>query len=174
MLCALAAVLLVFHFSVAERGTGWEHFHVRGLDEWAMESIERGHMGSPTVRALVRDLAASDLIVHVGTSTTLPHGVGGMTQLVFDAGKYRYARITLDRNLTPDPRAAMLAHELQHALELARSEARTDEAVLDLYRRIGHRVGGQRPSYDTLAAQRAGARAGAELQGYTATAVPHR
>jgi len=168
---AIAIVLLVSFAPVAAHAADALLAHVRGLDAWARESIERGCKGSSAIRELVRLLDASDVIVHVETTTTLPPDLAGMTRFATAAYDYRYVRVTLDRDLSPDGRAATLAHELQHALELAHSGARSRSQMQDLFERIGYRSGGVRQYYDTVAAQDAGARAWAELRGYAAAAA---
>ena len=151
---------------------GPQHPQVRGLDAWARESIARGLTASPLVQELVRRLEASDLIVHVESRDALPRGVGGMTRFISLSGGVRYARVTLDRTLYPDVRAATLAHELQHAWELASSGASTRHEVAALYQQIGFRISGKQPLfYETQAAERAGTKAWEELRGYPG---PHR
>ncbi len=147
-----------------------ELFHVRSLDAWASESIQRGLADSSVFRNLVNELSQTDVIVHVETLPTLPSPFAGMTRLAADAGDYRYVRITLDRRLDPMTRAASLAHELQHAVELAESGVRTQPEMLDLLLRIGHRTGGQRAYYETAAAQEVAAQVWVELRGGTLTA----
>lgn len=137
--------------------------HVRSLDVWASESLEHGMKGAAVVRELVRQLAASNVVVYVETSAALPQTLAGVTVLVADAGGVRYARITLDRGLHPIERACTLAHELQHAVELAQSDARSQQSMRELFERIGYRVASK--VYETRAARRAGARAWAELHG---------
>ena len=60
---------------------------------------------------------------------------------------------------------AMLAHELQHARELAESGARSSAAVQALYRRIGTGSHGLDDGYETTAAIDAGRRVWNELGG---------
>lgn len=160
----VAALVLGVPLSLMARR---EEGHVRAVDTWASEALERGLSRSALVRQLVAALDASDLIVHLQTTTTLPMGTAGTTRLVSDATVCRYARIDLDRDLQPNERAAILAHELQHALELAESQARDDRAVRALYDRIGQRVSGPATVFETVAAQRAGARAWMELHSQT-------
>jgi hypothetical protein len=140
---------------------------VRGLDAWANEALQRGRGGAVLVRTLLAVVAASDLIVHVESADGLPHGLAGMTRFVAATAQHRYVRITLSRQLAPDARAATLAHELQHACELARSQARSREEMQHLYEAIGYRITGRRNFYETSAAATAGARAWAELRGHT-------
>ena len=169
----LVVVLFVFVTGPSLLADEQQRFHVRALDPWAAESITRAESGSATVRALVTALTASDVIVHVETAVTLPHPLAGMTRLLSSTGNYRYLRIVLDRDLDPHARAATLAHELQHAVEIARAGVRTDAAMKSLYQRIGFRLPGAVPYYETADAQRAGARARSELRGGTAAAAHH-
>jgi hypothetical protein len=140
------------------------HSRVRALDAWAGESLERGLSSSSLVRELVQELERSDLIVHIDSTTRMSTGLAGITRFVGRTGESRYARITLARDLYPDARAAALAHELQHAIELAHSDARSHVAMQQLFERIGYRTDRKRRLYETEAAKRAGARAWIELR----------
>jgi len=137
---------------------------VRPLDMWAVEAFDRGRARSAVIRSLIDTLEQSDLIVHVQTVTTLPQGTAGQMRLSYDAGLCRYVRIHLQRSLLPDERAAILAHELQHALELAQSSARDNEAVRALFERIGRHAGSD-DVFETAAARVAGIKAWSELRG---------
>jgi hypothetical protein len=138
--------------------------HIRALDVWADESLQRGLSYSATVRELIRELDRTDIIVHLDSAPHLAGGLAGMTRFVGIAATTRYVRITLLRDLPPDTRASTLAHELQHVIELARSDARSHAAVRALFERIGVRVDAKRRFYETGEAQRAGARAWIELR----------
>jgi len=72
------------------------------------------------------------------------------------SGGYIYLRIELHR-LRPHDTAALLAHELQHALEIVASGVTTRDEVARLYQRIGVESRGFRESqFETEAAVRAG------------------
>ena len=135
---------------------------VRPLDAWAAESFERVSARSPHARRLINRLEASGVIVHVVTAAVMPGGVAGTTRFVARRGGYRYVRVALDRQLLPDSRAAILGHELQHALEIAISDAGDHDAVRELYERIGRRVD-RREHFETAAAALAGRRVWSEL-----------
>jgi len=79
-------------------------------------------------------------------------------------GDTRYIRIDLAAMAPPDLRVATLAHELQHACEVARSHAGSHAAVRLLYRAIGREVPGSRDAYETDGAQHIGAEVWAELR----------
>jgi hypothetical protein len=75
--------------------------------------------------------------------------------------------LAVDETLPPAPRAALLGHELMHAVEVARSPWVTDQASFaSLYRQIGSRLdsSGGLTEYETVAAQRAGAAVLAEIR----------
>jgi hypothetical protein len=135
---------------------------VRALDPWAVESLERIATRSPLARRLIRRLDASNLIVHVVTATVMPSSVAGTTRFVSQRGGYRYVRVSIDRQLLPNARAAILGDELQHAVEIATSDAADHDAVRRLYERIGQRVDG-REHFETSAAARTGRRIWSEL-----------
>jgi hypothetical protein len=159
----LSLVYLSVNVSARDAGV----VHVRSLDAWAAESLQRGRDGSALVRQLLNGLAASDVIVHLESTEVMPTAVAGMTRFVAAVGEYRYVRITLDRRLDPHARAATLAHELQHACELARSHARSRLDLEHLFETIGYRISRNRRFYETNAAERAGLQAWAELRGYS-------
>ncbi len=128
----------------------------RPLDAWAAESLERGLKQSPLVRNLVDVLEASNVIVHIETSTLLPAGIGGMTKFVTSQHGYRYVRIILFRGLAPYDRVAALGHEFQHACEIARSTAQNQEEVRRLFELLGDRRPNQHDFFETHAAVLAG------------------
>jgi len=139
--------------------------HVRPMDVVARLALERGVEESPRFRALLDELDASNVIVHVVAAPSLPLGVVGTMRFVGFLGDTRYIRVTIAAALPPALRVATLGHELEHACEVARSPASTHDAVRDLYRRIGSEVPGARDAYETAAAQLIGAEVLAELRG---------
>jgi hypothetical protein len=163
-LLAVVSTALLGPVSIVAAADPREGRRVRPLDRWADETVDRGLTRSALVRELVEVLEQSDLIVHVQTITTLPAGIAGQTRLTGDAGVSRYVRVQLDRHLSPDERASVLAHELHHAVEIARSAARDDDGVRELYERIGQTAGSRRV-FETSAAREAGMRAWYELRG---------
>jgi hypothetical protein len=115
---------------------------VRLLDTAAAESA--------IVRGLLDRLAATDTIVYV-EFTASPQIARARTKLVAATPSARFLRIGLSVSLTPVDAVPLLAHELQHALEIAeRTEVRDDAGVRRLYARIGRAQGVD--SYETDAA----------------------
>jgi len=84
-----------------------------------------------------------------------------------DSAGYRFLRITLDPNLQGTTVVEMIAHELQHALEIVRAPEVTDvDTLRALYQRIGYQRerNGQRDEWETTDAQRVAERVATELK----------
>jgi hypothetical protein len=141
----LAAVLLAASAAGQEAGVGPR---VRGVDEGARQVIQAGVEASTTVRELVATLERSDLIVMVSASPPDPWQrfssleFHGSTTFRCAAGGQRFVGIWLDSTWLPRQRLAhrlsLLAHELQHAVEIARAPDVVDAERMDaLFARIG-------------------------------------
>jgi hypothetical protein len=124
-------------------------FTPRPLDAVAAETFAHAVERSTIARTLVTRLESSTVIVHIVSSASLPGGIGGTTRFVTTRGDYRYLRITLSSALPLRQRSAILAHELQHAWEVARSPASTVVELRRLFEGEGHRAG---EYYETPAA----------------------
>lgn len=114
---------------------------LRPLDADAAEAIETAVERSQTTRALVARLDSSNVIVHIELSRQLPAGISGLTRFVASRGGYRYLRITISNEIYGWARTAILAHELQHACEVADSDADDTAGLRKVFERHGHRSG---------------------------------
>jgi hypothetical protein len=121
------------------------------------EALER----SEIVRSLVATLETSNVIVHIESSHAMPTGVGGMTRFITSRGGYRYVRVTFSAELWGRERIAILAHELQHACEVANSPATDMAGIRLLFEQSGHRTG---MYYETSAAANTGRAVMTELR----------
>jgi hypothetical protein len=126
----------------------------RPLDPTAVEIFARALDRSPSVRSLVSQLEASDVIVHIDTSPALPPGVGGMTRFVTKSGGQRYLRVTVSLQMPWHARIAMLAHELKHACEVALSTVQDAAGMKRLFESEGFRPLLGRELFETAAAIR--------------------
>jgi hypothetical protein len=111
--------------------------HVRTM-QWEIAAfIEAGRARSATFRRLIATLDSSDVIVHVEPKLTRP-GLGGfLNYAVVAVGRYRYLRIAIDIRGPNSHVVPLLAHELQHAIEIADApEARDAQGVEDVFRRL--------------------------------------
>ncbi len=153
--------IFVFAFVlVASPVSAGEPLTPRPLDPIAIDTFARAQAQSSVVRSLVATLEASNVIVHIVSSRNLPMGIGGTTQFVTSRGGYRYVRITIAADLWVSGRVIILAHELQHACEIATSDADDVESLKQLFEKAGHHAGFY---YETFAAIEAGRLVRSEL-----------
>jgi hypothetical protein len=134
------------------------HSRLRTTDDKTAALIAFGLERSVTLRGLIAEIEAGDVIVHVQRENFLPGRLSGRMKLIGRAGDRRYARVVIEAELQPRQFVAALAHELQHISELVSHHGVDDEMKMaDLYRRIGreYRVSGQ-PAFETEAARRLG------------------
>lgn len=138
---------------------------VRPVDRLALAAYEFGQRRSDHFRDLVAELDRSDVIVHVVTTIELPPGIAGTTRFVALIEGSRYVRVHLAPLLTMKLRVSMLAHELQHACELARSSAASQDGVRALFSAIGRLPGRDDDVFETADAEQSGRTVWEELGG---------
>ena len=125
--------------------------HVRGATPVTQNLIAETMLRSAIVRELVARLACSDSIVYVEI-TASPEIPTARTKLVAAAGATRFLRIGINARVSNADLAPYLAHELQHAVEIAEHEEVRDEVgVRRLYLEIGRPTGAD--SFETEAAK---------------------
>jgi hypothetical protein len=135
--------------------------HVRSTDAGLLRQLRDGRVRSATFGALVDQLSRTNTIVYV------EHGICGfghyracLPHSIVIAGGSRFIRITVDPGEQGVHELAVIAHELQHALEIARApNIRTADDITALFRRIGrtpHCPRGTPECYETSAALAAG------------------
>lgn len=137
---------------------------VVALSEAAAALLALSVEGSPTITSQLWELERSGMVVYV-TNLSAGQGPGPKSYLSFLAaeGSLRYVLIRIEHwKMSPTDRLALLGHELQHALEVARAlEVKDPPGMAALFRRIGHEVSPN--SFETAAAREAGHRVRAEL-----------
>jgi hypothetical protein len=117
---------------------------------------------SRTIRELCDRLDASDVIVYVEI-TGSPLVPTARTKLVTATPDARFLRIAINNNTAPFDVAPLLAHELQHAVEIAEHEdVRDDTGVRRLYAAIGHEAAADQ--FETDAARQTERAVRAELR----------
>jgi len=136
---------------------------IRPLGEHAALTVQRGVSHSPTFREIAARLERSDVVVYVSIETRPPGRCAGATRFVAATPRLRFLHIALDPDLAPKELVALLAHELQHAIEVADApEVRDLDSFRQYYEQHGlqdQRVG----TYDSQAARETGRRVRAEL-----------
>ena len=127
--------------------------HVRLTDALTQGAFDMGMERSETFRDLVESLRGSDLIVYASSELAMPMPIVGEIHFLTTAGTHRYLRVLIRADLSPWERAAMLAHEMQHAREIAEAPGVRDIATMDKYYEvIGYRVGIDRHETDAARA----------------------
>ena len=110
--------------------------HVRTTEARILAIVEDGVTGSATFRRLVETLDASDVIVYLEPKFDRG-GLGGyLSHRMVVAGPMRYLKIALDLKGGRDRLVSLVAHELQHAVEVAEaSEVRDSRSMVRLFER---------------------------------------
>lgn len=96
--------------------------------------IAEGAAGSPAFRSLVERISQSDLIVYVRCRVFTTQELRGQLTFLSATGGRRYAVVELSCLLqTHDAQIGLLAHELQHAAEVASAPWIVDTRTLDRF-----------------------------------------
>lgn len=140
---------------------------LRTTDVRLRRLIDDGMVTSSTFRALVERLEQSDVVVYVQCDGPAQTRVAGRLTFVTSAAGLRYVLVRLARISSRAQQIAILAHELQHANEIAETPTIVDEDSLAReYYRLGHiNRASTTPgiAFDTVAAIEMGQRVLAEI-----------
>lgn len=111
---------------------------------------------------MARELESSDVILHVVPADALKCGVLARLLFVAHGGEVRYLRAEISMQRANPDLIGTIAHELQHALEIAaRPDVGDEDGLRRLYEEIGHSH--HVDAYDTRIAQRMGCQVRAEV-----------
>jgi hypothetical protein len=115
--------------------------HVRPMDRFCEQLLTDGTRRSPTFAGLVAELERHDVIVYISTGSD-PSLLGSLT-FIARGGPVTYLRVRLHPLLGPDDGIPALAHELQHAVEVAGAPrpVTSERELKTLYQLIGFDVG---------------------------------
>ena len=91
--------------------------------------LDTGSSSSLTFRWLVREIERSDLVVYVRI-VAMPRAIAGKTAFGTSAGGVRYVQVLLAEPQKGTEALVILAHELQHVLEVARNPLIVDAASM--------------------------------------------
>jgi hypothetical protein len=112
--------------------------NVRIVDRALNTLFEVGLAQSPTLDALVTELNAAPILVFADCNMQMPSRIGARLNLLTSVGQTRYVRVRVDCALAPRHQIALLAHEIQHALEIAgRPDVLDEEDMESFYEQIG-------------------------------------
>ena len=113
----LAALALLTICSNQIRAEGYEH--IRPEAPMLKTAIETALEGSPTFRSIVERIDGSDVIVHMTCGYFKSATMAGRTMLSSAGPDVRYVRVQILCDQSPQVLLAIVAHELQHAAEIA-------------------------------------------------------
>src|SRR5262245_61632110 len=132
--------LLGFQAQDALAGTrsGMLYTHVRSTNEYVIGLVRDGYERSPAFRALVDTLERSNVVVLVQPGMCAGGRIRSCLVSVIGSERDRHIRVKVDPQHTLRAGLiATIAHELQHAVEIAEHPDVTDASrALSLYRRI--------------------------------------
>jgi len=132
-----AAVLLVAALASAETPAGAAP-HVRAESREARALVDELTDRSATVRGLIERLEGSNVIVYVRQRTLDDPGLDGRTGLLGASPTRRFLVVELACGRPYLTQLVTLAHELQHAVEIAEAPAVFDARTMAAhYERIG-------------------------------------
>lgn len=156
MTLRVALILLLITIATPYRSYAQSSPHVRFLDSVLKGLFEQGVQQSPTLRALVDKVEAAPILVFIECDIRMPVHIGARLNFVTSVNGMRYVRVDIDCTLSPRRQIALLAHELQHALEIGeRNDILDAEGMESLYEEIGFSSteSGSHKSYETDAAK---------------------
>lgn len=119
---------------------------------------------SPTFLGLIERLEGSDMIVYLEAAPNMESRFRGRVHFMGASAGYRYLRIQIRTSMNRSDIIGSIAHELQHANEIAaHPEVVCEDDLADLYRRIGDEH--DWCMFETSEAQQAGRLVRAEVLG---------
>jgi hypothetical protein len=127
---------------------------LRPTDPRLKNVVEHGRQQSPSFRVLLDQLEATDVVVYVECARLRARLDGQLTFVTAAAGT-RYVLVRIAWDLPLPRKIAILGHELQHALEVARSrDVVSAETMAAAYQRFGftRNRGAERVDFDSVAA----------------------
>jgi hypothetical protein len=140
-------------------------FHVRATDPSTRAWLRIGAAESPTFRGLLARLVVSDLIVYIGIVDRIVGGSAGQLYFVTATPTVRYVRIELAAGGNEREMVSLVAHELQHAVEIAAEpRVRSRQSMALLYFAMSGNA--SYTHYDSVAAHVTEQRVKSELAGF--------
>jgi hypothetical protein len=112
--------------------------HVRSSDDRILKSLRDGVPRSPTLRDLIAALNRSDVIVYVESRGRMRTGFSAyLVHRIVTAGNHRYLKVVVNRELARNHLTSVIAHELQHAREVAEAaDVRSGADMEALFKRL--------------------------------------
>jgi len=114
-------------------------------------AVRYGYDASPTLRQIVQTLQQSNVIVYLDRHNRFRTNEAANLRFAGTSSGLRYVRVSLSTRLSERELTVFVAHELMHAVEIAKAEHVVDQRTLRmLYCQIGSLV---HHGFDTEAAR---------------------
>jgi hypothetical protein len=171
---ALVVAAIAFPLIVPHRLQANRPDRIRPASPYLKTVIATGRDRSATLRSLVERIEQSNVIVYLTCTTFASVTMAGRTFLVSAGPDFRYVRVQLLCQQPLPGLVAIIAHELQHVVEIASAAWVVDDRSFErLFSMIGFSTCLARPSnqFETGAALETGARAHSELLRHAQTGV---
>jgi hypothetical protein len=145
--------------------------HVRATEPKILSLIDAGLSHSATFRRLLATLNDSDVIVYIDRKLTRQALGGYLAHNIVAQGGYRYLHIAIETQGAERRLVSLLAHELQHAVEVAQTpDARDEESLQRTFSQLAVTFGcGGTTCYETQGAKDVEYIVAEELKGHGAT-----
>lgn len=142
MLGAVLAAVVVTAITFTQHGSVVDEapplVRVKPVDTEMRRLVTDGYQRSATFRALIAEIHQTNVIVAIQFGLCANGRVRSCVTNVDGDERQRHVRIKVNTRTTDDRLIATVAHELQHALEIAREpQVWNAQQALALYRRIG-------------------------------------
>jgi len=159
----MVAIMILAAVAVSQQNA---QTHVRTSEPRIAALIQAGRARSATLLRLVETLDHSDVIVYVEPKLGRESLGGFLQNDVVVTGGYRYLRIAIDFSATEESVLPVLAHELQHASEVAQEPTALNAASIEkLFARLTMAFGCNGPRcFETQAALAVEEKVRAELK----------
>lgn len=144
--------------------------HLRSLNEASTAVMRDAQQKSTTVRDLVSQLEASNLVAYVHVAPGAQDTPESALKFIGRSKAQRFVLISISSDASADRRIELLGHELQHAAEAAGTSWVTDDAQFQsLMTMIGWRDSSRARGYETSAANHAQRRVRTDVRAATGT-----
>jgi hypothetical protein len=169
----LAAAMFALVLAPVTRSDADEMKRVRADSTYLLTIMADAADRSPTFRAIVQQIEASNVIVHVACERLNSAILQGRTMWVAAGPGVRYVRVQVECMLTRTELVAIIGHELQHVAEIAAANDVVDRrSFARLYNTIGFSTCRFGEQYETDRAIHAGERVRQEFVSGKRTVQP--
>ena len=131
---ALAAVWVVGLLWSAGRAAAADFAHVRSQDATVRDLVRTGYERSATFKTLVDEIDSGPVIVYIERVVKLSRGMAGaLLHVAAGSSEIRLLRIVIKFSLAGDRAVAIVAHELQHVVEVLRAGRLKESSIAETF-----------------------------------------